>query len=106
MIDGGMVARPTEKRMVTVAEASLNRFLARKAGADALRVPRPQPGAAKSGWVKARVSTYLVLLESNAVNVGGFRSDAKVSSPPRTPASVGGVIVLGGPESGLQGEGR
>jgi hypothetical protein len=40
------------------------------------------------------------------VNVGGSRRDAKVSSPPMPAVSVGGVIVLGGRESRLQGEGR
>ena len=105
MIDGGMVERLPQKRMVTVAEASLTKLLARQAGADALRVPRPHPGAAKSGWVKARASTYMVLLESTAVNVGGFPLDAKVSSPPMTTRSVGGLIVLGGRESRPRGEG-
>jgi hypothetical protein len=49
MIDGGMIERMTEKRMVNVAEASANTLLASKAEADALRLPRLQPGAAKRG---------------------------------------------------------
>jgi hypothetical protein len=40
------------------------------------------------------------------VNVGGSGMNAKVSSPPMTYQSVGGVIVLGGRESRLHGEGR
>ena len=44
------------------------------------------------------------LAESIYVNVGGLH--AEVSSPPANHASVGGVIVLGGWESHLQGEGR
>jgi hypothetical protein len=44
--------------------------------------------------------------ESVYVNVGGSGMDAKVSSPSMTYQSVGGVIVLGGRESRLQGEGR
>jgi hypothetical protein len=45
-------------------------------------------------------------VESIAMNVGGFGMHVKVSSPPRTYQSVGGVIVLGGRESRLHGEGR
>ena len=40
------------------------------------------------------------------MNVGGSGMDGKVSSPPMTYQSVGGVIVLGGRESRLHGEGR
>jgi hypothetical protein len=47
-----------------------------------------------------------VSVEYIVVNVGGSGMDAKVSSPPMTYQSVGGVIVLGGRESRLHGEGR
>jgi hypothetical protein len=40
------------------------------------------------------------------VNVGGSGMDVKVSSPPMTYQSVGGVIVLRGRESRPHGEGR
>jgi hypothetical protein len=53
------------------------------------------------------ISPHLrALAEYISVNVGGSGMDAKVSSPPRTYQSVGGVIVLGGRESRLHGEGR
>ena len=45
------------------------------------------------------------LVESTAMNVGGFGMDVKVSSPPMTSQSVGGVIVVGVRESRAQGEG-
>jgi len=40
------------------------------------------------------------------VNVGGLRQNAKVSSPPMSGVSVGGVIVVGTRESRVQGEGH
>lgn len=40
------------------------------------------------------------------MNVGGLYWDAKVSSLPMPNMSVGGVIVVGGRESLLHGEGR
>jgi hypothetical protein len=46
------------------------------------------------------------LAKSISVNVGGFYQDDKVSSPPMTDRSVGGVIVVGVRESRIQGEGR
>jgi hypothetical protein len=46
------------------------------------------------------------LVESISVNVGGFYRDVKVSSPPMTDRSVGGVIVVGVRESRTHGEGR
>jgi hypothetical protein len=44
--------------------------------------------------------------ECIVVNVGGSGMDVKVSSPPMTYQSVGGVIVLGARESRVHGEGR
>ncbi len=38
------------------------------------------------------------------MNVGSFYQDVKVSSPPMTDRSVGGVIVVGAWESHVQGE--
>jgi hypothetical protein len=46
------------------------------------------------------------LVESISTNVGGSQQNAKVSSPPMTAESVGGVIVLGAQESCALGEGR
>jgi hypothetical protein len=46
------------------------------------------------------------LVEFISVNVGGSDMDAKVSSPPMTYQSVGGVIVLRAWESHVHGEGR
>jgi hypothetical protein len=46
------------------------------------------------------------LAESISVNVGGFYRDVKVSSPPMTDRSVGGVIVVRARENREQGEGR
>jgi hypothetical protein len=46
------------------------------------------------------------LVESNDVNVGGSRRDAKASSLLMTVKSVGGSIVVGGRESRPQGEGN
>ena len=44
--------------------------------------------------------------ESINMNVGGFYQDVKVSSPPMTDRSVGGVVVVRARESRVQGEGR
>jgi hypothetical protein len=62
--------------------------------------------SAKSGlgFIDNRHLNYLV--ESINMNVGGFYQDVKVSSPPRTDRSVGGVIVVGAWENHVQGEGR
>jgi hypothetical protein len=46
------------------------------------------------------------LVESISVNVGGFYQNVKVSSPPMTDRSVGGVIVVRARENRVQGEGR
>jgi hypothetical protein len=56
-------------------------------------------GSFRSPYLSASVE-YIV------VNVGGSGMNVKVSSPPMTYQSVGGVIVLGGRESRLHGEGR
>jgi hypothetical protein len=45
------------------------------------------------------------LAEFISVNAGGPPQDGKVSSLPMPAESVGGLIVLGGRESLLQGEG-
>jgi hypothetical protein len=39
------------------------------------------------------------------MNVGGLSQDAKVNRPPMPHSGVGGVIVVGGEESSLHGEG-
>jgi hypothetical protein len=53
----------------------------------------------------SRVSHHLkYVAESVYVNVGGLHGE--MSSPSMKRVSVGGVIVLGGRESRLQGEGR
>ena len=44
--------------------------------------------------------------ESINMNGGGFYQDVKVSSPPMTDRSVGGVVVVRARESRVQGEGR
>jgi hypothetical protein len=72
---------------------------------------KPELPVDRSGFRKERlgslISSHLnASVEYIVVNVGGFGMDAKVSSPPMTSQSVGGVIVLGGRESRLQGEGR
>ena len=55
----------------------------------------------------SHVSPHLrASVEYIVVNVGGSGMNAKVSSPPMTYQSVGGVIVLGRRESRLHGEGR
>jgi hypothetical protein len=56
------------------------------------------------GFTDNRHLNYLV--ESINMNVGGFYQNAKVSSPPMTDRSVGGVIVVGARESRVHGEGR
>jgi hypothetical protein len=62
--------------------------------------------SAKSGsdFIDNRHLNYFV--ESINMNVGGFYQNAKVSSPPMTDRSVGGVIVVRVRESLIQGEGR
>jgi len=54
-------------------------------------------------WISHHLHTFA---ESIAMNVGGFGMNVKVSSPPMTYQSVGGVIVLGARESRVHGEGR
>jgi hypothetical protein len=72
---------------------------------------KPELPADRSGFREERLgSTESHHLNTSAeyivVNVGGSGMNAKVSSPPMTYQSVGGVIVLGGRESRLHGEGR
>jgi hypothetical protein len=72
---------------------------------------KPELPPNRSGFREERLgsltSSHLrASVEYIIVNVGGSGMDAKVSSPPMTYQSVGGVIVLGGRESRLQGEGR
>jgi hypothetical protein len=62
--------------------------------------------SAKSGLGRIDNRHLNYLIESINMNVGGFYQDAKVSSPPMTDRSVGGVIVVGARESRVQGEGR
>jgi hypothetical protein len=73
---------------------------------------QPELPSVWSGFREERLGSPLysphlrAFVEYIVVNVGGSGMDAKVSSPPMTYQSVGGVIVLGGRESRLQGEGR
>jgi hypothetical protein len=72
---------------------------------------KPDLPADRSGFRNERIGSGIsrhlnTLAEYTVVNVGGSGMDVKVSSPPMTYQSVGGVIVLGGRESRLQGEGR
>jgi len=72
---------------------------------------KPEIPAGRSGFRKERlgplISPHLnASVEYIVVNVGGFGMNAKVSSPPMTSQSVGGVIVLGARESRVHGEGR
>jgi hypothetical protein len=72
---------------------------------------KPELPADRSGFRDERLGTDIsshltASVEYIVVNVGGLGMDAKVSSPPMTYQSVGGVIVLGGRESRLHGEGR
>jgi hypothetical protein len=72
---------------------------------------QPELPSVRSGFRDERLGSIISLhLRASAeyivVNVGGSGMDAKVSSPPMTYRSVGGVIVLGGRESRLHGEGR
>jgi hypothetical protein len=60
--------------------------------------------SAKSGLGHLESHHLSASAEYISVNVGG--SYVEGSSPPMKHASVGGVIVLGGRESRLQGEGR
>jgi hypothetical protein len=72
---------------------------------------KPDVPADWSGFREERlgsiISSHLrASVEYIVVNVGGSGMDAKVSSPPMTSQSVGGVIVLGAWESHVHGEGR
>jgi hypothetical protein len=72
---------------------------------------KPDVPSVRLGFRKERLGSAIshhlsAFAEYIVVNVGGSGMDAKVSSPPMTYQSVGGVIVLGGRESRLQGEGR
>jgi hypothetical protein len=72
---------------------------------------KPVVPTTRSGFREERLGLVMnrhlnTSVEYIVVNVGGFGMDAKVSSPPMTSQSVGGVIVLRGRESRLQGEGR
>jgi hypothetical protein len=70
---------------------------------------KPELPADRSGFRKERlgsvISSHLnASVEYIAANVGGPYVEG--SSPPMKRVGVGGVIVLGGRESRLQGEGR
>jgi hypothetical protein len=82
----------------------LSIFIATKVEAGHLVLP-----CFRSGFRKERIGSSISphlngLVESIYMNVGGLL--VEVSSPPMKPVSVGGVIVLGGRESRLHGEGR
>jgi hypothetical protein len=70
---------------------------------------KPVLPSGRSGFREERIGSYVshhlnTSVEYSVVNVGG--SHMEMSSPSMKYASVGGVIVLGGRESRLQGEGR
>jgi len=72
---------------------------------------QPDVPSDRSGFRNERLGSTIshrlrAFVEYISVNVGGSGMDAKVSSPPMTYQSVGGVIVLRGRESRPQGEGR
>jgi hypothetical protein len=62
------------------------------------------PAKSGMGYRDNRHLNYFA--ESINMNVGGFYQNAKVSSPPMTDRSVGGVIVVGARESRVHGKGR
>jgi hypothetical protein len=69
-------------------------------------LPSGRPGF-REERIGSQISHHLrTSAEYIIVNVGGSDMNVKVSSPPMTCQSVGGVIVLGGRESRLHGEGR
>jgi hypothetical protein len=70
---------------------------------------KPEIPTDRSGFRKERIGLMIsphlrASVEYIAVNVGGPCGEG--SSPPVKRMGVGGVIVLGGRESRLQGEGR
>lgn len=72
---------------------------------------KPDIPSGRSGFREERIGLMISLhlntsVEYIIVNVGGSGMNAKVSSPPMSYQSVGGVVVLGGRESRPQGEGR
>ncbi len=71
-----------------------------------LDLPRLRPGFREERIGSIESHRLSDSAESVYVNVGGCDRDAKVCSPPMPYHSVGGVIVLRGRESRLQGEGR
>jgi hypothetical protein len=88
-----------------MTEAGYESLPAQRMLAVNLSYPLTSWDSAKSG-LGQKVSHHLnTSVECTVVNVGGSGMDAKVSSPPMTYQSVGAVIVLGGRESRLQGEG-
>jgi hypothetical protein len=92
--------------MARISEAVYSQLTATKDGAGSPRLP-----SLRSGFRKERIGSVIShrlrdSAKSVYVNVGGSGMDAKVSSPPMTCQSVGGVIVLGGRESRPHGEGR
>jgi hypothetical protein len=77
-----------------------------KVSADYLNYPADIRDTAKSGIGCTGNRHLHCLVEFIFVNVGGSQQNAKASSLPMTVESVGGVIVVGGRESLLHGEGR
>jgi hypothetical protein len=76
-----------------------------KDGTGNLHYPVPVRDSAASGLGHRDNRHLPYLAEFIFVNVGGLRQTAKVSSPPRSGASGGAVIVVRGWESQPQGEG-
>ena len=74
-----------------------------KVPAGHLHYPVGVRDTAKSGMGQLDNRPLRYLVEFLSVNVGGLRAEA--SSPPVKHASVGGLIVVGGWESQLHGEG-
>jgi hypothetical protein len=60
---------------------------------------------AKSGIGRLVTSTYVAAFEYIHMNVGDLSQDVKVNRPPRPASGVGAIVVVGGWESQLHGEG-
>ena len=60
---------------------------------------------AKSGIGRLVTSTYVAASEYIHMNVGDLSQDAKVNRPPMPASGVGAIVVVGGWESQLHGEG-
>ena len=77
-----------------------------KVSADSLTYSADVRDTAKSGIGHLANRHLNYLIESISVNGGGLGRNAKVSSPPMSGVSGGGVIVLGARESRVHGKGH